>query len=428
MARKFLYIFAFLIVLTLGALVAMRVWSDELTRLAFVPTAEFVEQAPLEENAYQNPDMWFARPGMEQGQNPARWQPSFIEANAEDDGDRNRDALKLQEAAAQNQDMPEDESKGGTAMAADGAEPAPAAAATSPAPATDAKPPRFAVFFVHPTSYLEKKHWNAPLDDIKSQQRAQIFVRGLASPFNQAREIWAPRYRQAAFGAFLTDAPEAGQAIDAAYQDVEQAFDYFVQNIPADMPIVLAGHSQGSLHILHLLKDRIAGTPLQNRIAMVYPIGWPVSVEHDLPALGLPACETPDQGGCIVTWSSFGEPANPGPVMDIYGESPGYDGQLRGDSPILCVNPLSGTLDGDAPASANVGTLVPNDALTSGELVAGAVPARCDGQGLLLIGDPPDLGPYTLPGNNYHVYDIPLFWMNLQQDVARRVSAWARTH
>ncbi len=39
-----------------------------------------------------------------------------------------------------------------------------------------------------------------------------------------------------------------------------------------------------------------------------------------------------------------------------------------------------------------------------------AVAARCDERGLLLIGDPPELGPYVLPGNNYHVYDIPLFW------------------
>jgi len=42
---------------------------------------------------------------------------------------------------------------------------------------------------------------------------------------------------------------------------------------------------------------------------------------------------------------------------------------------------------------------------------------------LLLIGDPPDLGPYVLPGNNYHVYDIPLFWRNVQADVLRRVAA-----
>ena len=68
---------------------------------------------------------------------------------------------------------------------------------------------------------------------------------------------------------------------------------------------------------------------------------------------------------------------------------------------------------------------MPDEDLGSGELVEGAVPARCGKQGLLLIGDPPELGPGVLPGNNYHVYDIPLFWRNLQRDVERRMRAWA---
>src|SRR5690606_40773800 len=65
------------------------------------------------------------------------------------------------------------------------------------------------LFFVHPTSYLERARWNAPLDDARSQALARTFLRGMASAFAAADAIWAPRYRQATFGAFLTDAPEA---------------------------------------------------------------------------------------------------------------------------------------------------------------------------------------------------------------------------
>ncbi|MGD9665021.1 MAG: hypothetical protein AB7U34_07435, partial [Novosphingobium sp.] len=89
-------------------------------------------------------------------------------------------------------------------------------------------------------------------------------------------------------------------------------------------------------------------------------------------------------------------------------------------------NPLTGKLGGSAPAGANLGTLVPDKDLKNGKLVTGMVPARCDDQGLLLIGDPPDLGPYVLPGNNYHVYDIPLFWQNVKNDVETRARAWGR--
>ena len=125
-------------------------------------------------------------------------------------------------------------------------------------------------------------------------------------------------------------------------------------------------------------------------------------------------------------WASFGEPAEPGQFMRRYAATQGFDGKPRGDSAILCVNPISGVLNGSAPASANLGTLVPNEDMSSGELIAGQVGARCNDDGLLLIGDPPELGRYVLPGNNYHVYDIPLFWQNLQEDVVRRVGAWTR--
>lgn len=373
MARKFLYFIVGCVILIFAVLVALRMFPDTLTRLAFSPEGHFAAQPQLAGNAYADPQMWLARPGMPD--NPARWQPPF--ANG-----------------------------------------------TTKAPSAGEVPP-FAVFFVHPTSYLGREHWNASLDDKDARARARLFLKGLASPFGQASEIWAPRYRQAAVGAFLSNSPDAEKALDLAYSDVSKAFDEFLAHVAPDMPIVLAGHSQGALLVDELLRKRIAGTPLQKRIAIAYPVGWPISIEHDLPALGLPACSKPDQAGCIVTWSSFAEPADPGMLLERYQHSAGFDGAPRGDKGVLCVNPMSGTLNGAAPASANLGTLVPNASLTDGVLEAGAVAAHCGRRGLLLISDPPDLGPYVLPGNNYHVYDIPLFWENLRQDVARRMRAWA---
>jgi hypothetical protein len=67
---------------------------------------------------------------------------------------------------------------------------------------------------------------------------------------------------------------------------------------------------------------------------------------------------------------------------------------------------------------------VPDETMTRADLVPEAVPARCDERGLLLIGDPPRMGEGVLPGDNYHVYDIPLFWANVQADVVERVRAW----
>ena len=409
MARKFLYFVTFCIVVVIAAMVALNIWSKEATEFTFVPRGEFVEQDALAANAYEDPDMWYARPGL--GNNPARYRPDVASAGE----------------AAPTPDRPAAE----RSLLPTPSEPSPAPS-PSPAATPDIAAPDgtgFALFFVHPTSYIPDAiaggaQWNAALGNTEAEDRARLFIRGLASPFGEAREIWIPKYRQAHVGAFLTDQPQAQMAIDAAYRDVEMAFDLFAETVDADTPIVLAGHSQGALHILTLLREKVRGTDLEGRIAAVYPVGWPISVDRDLPQVGFPACATPDQPACLSAWVSFAEPADPRMVLQRYSMTQGYDGQVRGDSPILCVNPITGTVGGSAPASANTGTLVPDGSFSSATLQPQAVGARCDERGLLLITDPPDMGSAVLPGNNYHVYDIPLFWQDLRSDVERRVSAW----
>lgn len=367
MVRKFLYAMAVLVVLLLAGAVALVLWSDSLTKIAFVPTAKFTPQHALAANVYDDPAMWIARPGLG-AKDPSRWLPPGFKPDA------------------------------------------------APLPA--------AVFFIHPTSYLEKTQWNAPLDDAKSRDLAETFVRGMASAFNASPDLWAPRYRQAAFGAFLTEEPEANEAIDAAYADVLLAFDTFLAGTAKDQPIVLAGHSQGALHLKRLLRDRVAGKPLARRIAAVYAIGWPISLGHDLQMMGLPACARDDQPGCVVSWLSFAEPADNHMLLESYAARPGLDGKPVGGSAFLCTNPLTGAAGGQAEAKANLGTLVPDLEKKTGALIPAMVPARCGPDGFLYIGDPPKMGPYVGPGNNYHVYDIPLFWANLRADVAKRVAAW----
>ena len=367
LARRFLWVVAGLIVLAVIARLAYSFYGAELMRIAMVPGAAFEGGPAPAPAAYERRDLWIARPDLPN--NPSAWTPPGVTGS----GDR-----------------------------------------------------QAALFFIHPTSYLERAEWNAPLDDKESQWRAQLFVRSQASAFNQVAEIWAPKYRQATFGAFLTNKEDAHKALDFAYRDVLAAFDVFLARVPADRPIILAGHSQGSLHLIRLLRERIAGTPVAKRVVAAYVIGWPVSVTADLPTLGLPACETRAQAGCILGWQSFAEPADPKLVTDVYDASAGPTGIRRAGSPMLCTNPLTGQRGGEAAAAANVGMLVPNKDLTDGSLKTPAVGARCDVRGFLLIGEnAPDLGAYVLPGNNYHVYDYALFWANIRADAAARLVAFA---
>lgn len=374
MARKFLYVIAIIAMLVILARLALIFFAEDLTEMTFVPDGPFRDRPALASNAYDDPALWIARPGIKQQDDPAQWLPP-------------------------------------------GANPA-----SQPLPA--------AVFFVHPTSYIEKGDWNANLNDPTSRQYAGLFVKAMASPFQGSAAIWAPRYRQATVGAFLTDKPEGGRAIDLAYRDVLAAFDVFVRETGPDQPIVLVGHSQGAFLLRRLLRDRIAGTPLAGRVIAAYVIGWPVSVTHDLPKMGLPACAKPEDTGCVLSWLSVADPSDTAMLMKAYARRTGLDGQSVRGSPFLCTNPLTGTRDGSADAAANAGSLVPDFAKGTGELVPQVVPAACEADHFLHIGPPPklELGAFVLPGNNYHVYDVTLFWANVRSDYQRRSAAWLKAH
>ncbi len=367
MARKFLYIIAAIIVLIIAGAVTYRLYGVELMRAAVVPTKAFTAPAKPQPNRYDDQAMWIARPDVLE--NPALWRPK---------GD---------------------------------------AAGTGNA----------AIFFIHPTSYITMRRdaeWNASLDDKETNDRAAIFVRGQASSFNAAGDVWAPRYRQANFGAFLTDKPEGLMALEAAYFDVATAFDRFVASVPKDKPIILVGHSQGALHLTRLIRDKVAGARIANRIVAAYVVGWPVSIANDLPVLAMPACTAPDQTGCLLSWQSFAEPADVTLIVEAYDKTTGFDGNPRKGNPMVCTNPLNGGAAASAQMTANLGTLKNEPDFSGGVLVKGAVGARCDDAGFLLIGDPPELGPYTLPGNNYHVYDFSLFWANIRADAVARLAAF----
>jgi len=294
-------------------------------------------------------------------------------------------------------------------------------------PATDKPATGAHVFYIHPTTYLERDRWNAPIEPGGDTEfRTRLFVQSQASAFSDSGAIWAPRYRQAAYGAFLLRSEDAQKALDLAYSDVSAAFDEFLRQIPPDSPIILAGHSQGALHLERLLRDKIAGKPISTRIVAAYVVGWPISTVSDLPALGLPACIAAQQTGCILSWMTFGDPANPDLVFHGWEETRGLNGGERRQQEALCVNPITGTANGAAPAQDNPGTLVPSADMTSATLQAGIIGAHCTNGLLMLDGVPPPLGPYVLPGNNYHVYDYALFWGAIRRDSERRLAAWHR--
>jgi hypothetical protein len=275
------------------------------------------------------------------------------------------------------------------------------------------------VFVLHPTTFMGRNHWNAPFDHADSRMRARLAIRTQASVFNDEAAVYAPRYRQAALGTFMIDRPESQAALALAERDARAAFALFLHDVPPDAPIVLAGEGQGALILMHLLHD----THLSGRLVAVYLAGWPVSAQHDLPGMALPACTRADQSGCVMAWTTFAESPDPRLAMAMAHRYRALDGTPAGDR--ICTNPLTGGAAPQAPAAANAGSLATGDEVRGAALVWPSIGAHCDPRtGLLLIPQPPHLGDQIGSGGDYSAYDYALFWRNLRSDVARRETAW----
>ena len=261
-ARRFLIALFVLILLTVAGAFAMFQWGGQMLVKSATPKGNFQASAAGTGPDYARIESWIARPDMTDS--PAKWAPEGYANLPPGQSDRYLGQMP--------------------------------------------PPIRPAAFYVHPTTYLERDRWNASVADKASQDRAVLFVRSQASAFSDVADVWAPKYRQAAYGAFLLRSEDANQALDLAFGDVVRAFNAFLEAQPRDKPIILAGHSQGSLHLLRLLADR--KERLKGRLLAAYLAGWPVGIQADLPATGLAACTRPDEFGCVLSWQSFAEPAN----------------------------------------------------------------------------------------------------------------------
>ncbi len=266
------------------------------------------------------------------------------------------------------------------------------------------------VFFIHPTIYRDTRKdndlWNASLSDQKLNKAVdESTILNQASIFNGAGKVYAPRYRQAHLSVFYDEgAAVKAIALDTAYQDVLAAFDHFLKYQNNGRPIILAAHSQGTLHAERLLHDRFEGTPLREKLVAAYLIGMPIerAAYRDIPV-----CNAPDQTGCFVTWRTYREDFEPGPGQD--------------DPAVAVVNPLTWTTaTGKAPASLNEGGILLNYA-------AGPIPELvwAEIRGAALYTNKPSFfGDIFFRTKNYHVADYNFFWMNVRENARVRVARY----
>lgn len=263
------------------------------------------------------------------------------------------------------------------------------------------------VFFIHPTilTYSPKNEyqWNASITDSYLNNLVDsTTILNQASIFNAAGRIYAPRYRQAHYYAFVTEHKEdKAAALDLAYEDVKKAFDYYLANYNAGRPIIIASHSQGTVHATRLLKEYFDGKALQKQLVAAYIIG--IATPKNT-FTSIPPCQSPLQTGCFIAWTTFLQgylpPWHPGKPTEL-----------------VSTNPLTWTLDENfAPKELNSG------GVSYGfKWVRNFADAQ-NHQGILWTNTPYVFGRSFVKIKNWHQADLNLFYAPIRNNAKDRVS------
>jgi len=286
-----------------------------------------------------------------------------------------------------------------------------------------------AVFFIHPTTYSGGGNWNAPIEKPLSRNQVErVMLPNHAAPYEAAGPVFAPRYRQAALYAFLTNREDAQRARQFAYQDVARAFDMFLMRIGDDRPFIVAGTGQGGLHAIGLLRDRVTkDEDLRARLIAAYVIDYPLPedlFQTDLATLS-PCLEETDFR-CVVAFSAAQAEdrrriAYLTEDLMIWGAEAMTP--LTGRR-LLCVNPLLWNTSEDfAPARLNRG------AVAAEGLEPGVTPSPAPGQtsaqcqnGLLLVERAESARFRSRPaiGERYRTPPYNLFYEDIRANLAAR--------
>ena len=271
------------------------------------------------------------------------------------------------------------------------------------------------IFYVYPT-VSSNETGSMSISDEVDRALAQGIFAAQASVYEPYGNVFAPYYRQMTTnvkmqdGMLATDTAEFKQGA----LDVQDAFEYYITNLNNGRPFIIAGHSQGTMALIELIKNTFGDDEeLRSRMVAAYLIGYTVT-DDDLAKSGLTAAQGAYDTGVVITYNTQSPTSVGGPML------------MEGAH---CINPLNWKTDATyAPASENLGARFYND--STGEFireVVGYSDAQIDLEtGALTTtipeGEDLDIGAY--PEGVYHRYDYAFWYRNLQQNVGDRINAY----
>ena len=274
------------------------------------------------------------------------------------------------------------------------------------------------VFFICPTVYGgDSETFNMALDDVETKGSflgATNMEKGI---YDADCRFFAPYYRQAALNVYEMESPNREQYLKIAYEDVKQAFEYYMEHYNNGRPIVLAGFSQGADLSIRLLKDYFSDDKTNDLLVACYAIGWSITEDELQEYKHLKFAQGETDVGVIISFNSEAEN-----VTDSL--------MIPEGTKTLAINPLNWKTDGT----------VANKALNDGACftdydgnIVNEVPQLTgayidETRGALKVTDiiseeyPPVLSIFD--SGVYHLYDYQFFYRNLQKNVSDRVAKY----
>jgi hypothetical protein len=151
---------------------------------------------------------------------------------------------------------------------------------------------------------------------------------------------YAPMYRQVTLAGLRAMMGSGRTVLDRglAYDDVRDAWRYYLEHDNKGRGFVLIGHSQGSFVLAELIRQEIDGKPAQSRMVSAILLGMTLAVPRGKDVGGafqhVPLCHAASQTGCVITYASFRSTVPP-PANTLFGKV------ADPDMAAACTNPAA---------------------------------------------------------------------------------------
>lgn len=175
-------------------------------------------------------------------------------------------------------------------------------------------------FYVYPTVSTDL----TPNSDMIAGPEEHRVISAQFARFGSQCRTFAPLYRQVTLTALRSNMAGKPMAVDRvlSYNDVVDAWKYYLEHDNQGRGVVLIGHSQGSGVLTQLIRNEIDGKPIQSRIVSAMLLGTSLAVPKGRDVGGafksMPLCRSASQTGCVIAYATFRDNMPP-PANSLFG-------------------------------------------------------------------------------------------------------------